>query len=63
MDFKFCPKCKTEKYISDFSPDKTTKSGFSSWFDTPHAFRRGEYQYLNMQPMWSEENIAKGNRY
>ena len=35
MDFKFCPKCKTEKYISDFSPDKTTKSGFSSWFDTP----------------------------
>lgn len=31
---KLCSKCKEEKTISNFYPDKTLKCGYSSWCNT-----------------------------
>lgn len=37
---KYCPKCGVEKYLCEFSPDRTRKLGVSSWCKECAAIRR-----------------------
>lgn len=44
MQTKYCPKCKTDKKLSEFSKDKYTKSGYHVWCKKCQLKKGNEYR-------------------